>query len=58
MGAGHQFKDDARFAVALDAEYDAFVDPFHGAYLYILRMRAAPRRAALYSFGNSKPIAR
>jgi hypothetical protein len=44
--------------VALDAEYDAFVDPFHGAYLYILRMRTAPGRAALYSFGNSRPIAR
>ena len=57
MGSGHQFKDDAGFAVALDAEYDAFVDPFHDAYLYILRMRA-PRGAARYSFGNSKPIAR
>src|SRR6516225_4332698 len=34
MRTGHQFKNDASLTVALDAEYDAFVDPFHGAYLY------------------------
>ena len=43
----HQFKNDARLAMALDAEHDAFVDPFHGIYL-----------VAGHSFGNSKPISR
>ena len=33
MRTGHQFKNDTGLAVALDAKYGAFVDPFHGAYL-------------------------
>src|SRR5580658_6761670 len=29
----HQFENDARLAMALGAEHDAFVDPLHGEYL-------------------------
>src|SRR5215469_11555768 len=56
MRPRHQFENDTAFAVALDAEYDAFVHPFHAGYLYIY---AYERSIALfYSFGNSSPIAR
>jgi hypothetical protein len=32
MSMRHQFENDAGLAVALDAEHDAFVDPFHGVF--------------------------
>src|ERR1700722_1202451 len=33
----HQFKNDTRLAMALDAEHDGFVGPLHGSYLARLR---------------------
>src|SRR4029077_9400590 len=48
MRSRHQFENDAGLPVALDAEYDAFVDPFHGAYLHNSCVRTRhPGRAAL-----------
>src|SRR5271169_3159124 len=42
----HQFENDARLAVALDAEHDAFVDPFHGGYVCTLAVIPGRGRAA------------
>src|SRR6516165_10679669 len=33
----HQFENDAGFAIAFDAEHDAFIDPLHGGYVYTTR---------------------
>src|SRR5271170_1884870 len=37
----HQFKNDARFAMAFDAEHNAFVDPLHGTAVIPGRREAA-----------------
>jgi hypothetical protein len=34
--ARHQFENDARLAMALDAEHNAFIGPLHGLYLVCL----------------------
>ena len=44
--ARHQFEDDARLAVALDAEHDAFIDPLHGGYVCTLAVIPGRGRAA------------
>ncbi len=71
--ARHQFENDARLAMALDAEHDAFIGPLHGLYLVrlviiregamIQSSRSCMRLAGLagmtiHSFGNSNPISR
>src|SRR5215470_11559745 len=40
-----QFEDDAGFAMALDAEHDAFIDPLHGTYVYTTRCHSRALRS-------------
>src|SRR5271155_2751581 len=72
--ARHQFENDAGFAVALDAEHNAFIGPLHGRNVICLSssekgdypetamrrfLEPPPSRAMTsQSFGNSKPISR
>src|SRR5580704_3148952 len=46
----HQFENDARLAMALDAEHDAFVGPLHGSYL------ARPRAICITPSENPVPF--
>src|SRR4029077_5353315 len=46
----HQFENDARLAMALDAEHDAFIDPLHGSYL------ARPRAICITPSGIPSPF--
>src|SRR5258708_39648553 len=46
----HQFENDARLAVALDAEHDAVVGPLHGSYL------ARPRAICIIPSGIPNPF--
>src|SRR5580704_7323946 len=46
----HQFENDARLAMALDAEHNAFVGPLHGRYL------ARPRAICITPSGIPGPF--